>query len=69
MIEAIIEQTSSCTDRQIVEHLCAALGLARATFYRLRDEVPTTPHDMELRDAIQHIALVWSCYGYRRITA
>ena len=30
---------------------------------------PTADRDMELRDAIQHIALEWPCYGRPRITA
>jgi putative transposase len=69
MIEAVSRQIDKSTDRQIVEHLCAALGLSRATFYRLRGRVQMPVYDMQLRDAIQRIALVWPCYGYRRIAA
>ena len=45
-------------------------GLSRASFYRT-DEPGTTQvdRDMDLRDAIQRIALEWPCYGRPRITA
>jgi putative transposase len=45
-------------------------GLSRASFYR--KEKPSTSkvdRDMDLRDAIQRIALQWPCYGRPRITA
>ena len=45
-------------------------GLSRASFYR--NEKPSTTkvdRDMDLRDAIQRIALEWPCYGRPRITA
>jgi transposase InsO family protein len=45
------------------------LALSRATYYRhLSSPVPADP-DMELRDAIQRVALEWPQYGYRCITA
>ncbi len=49
--------------------LCALFGLARATLYRRQTETAASADDMKLRDAMQRIALQWSSYGYRRITA
>jgi len=48
-----------------------ALGrVSRSSFYRFDPEGnPATDRDMELRDAIQRIALEWPCYGRPRITA
>jgi len=45
-------------------------GVSRASFYRF-DEDGTTrvDRDMDLRDAIQRIALKWPSYGRPRITA
>ncbi len=48
---------------------CAALGVARATFYRHAAEAVPKPAQMELRDALQRLALAWPSYGYRRLTA
>ena len=45
---------------------CQALGLPRASDYRLRQE-PKAKTD-PLRLQVQQVALDWSCYGYRRIT-
>jgi transposase InsO family protein len=49
--------------------MCASAAVSRAGFYRhgSRPEVPD--EDMELRDAIQKIALEWPAYGRRRVTA
>ena len=44
-------------------------GLNRAGFYRWRAPCRATPVEMELRDAMQKIALEWPACGYRRITA
>jgi putative transposase len=52
-----------------IRRLCAAVGLSRATFYRYRDTGDPVDPDIELRDQIQRIALEFSVYGYRRITA
>lgn len=50
--------------------LCQAVGLSRATFYRYCKLVPSLEaEETDLRDAIQQIALEFSYYGYRRITA
>jgi putative transposase len=45
-------------------------GLSRASFYRHGEEAGERPgRDMDLRDAIQRIALAWPSYGRPRITA
>jgi transposase InsO family protein len=42
----------------------------RSSFYRFDAEAkPAADRDMELRDAIQRIALEWPCYGRPRLTA
>jgi transposase InsO family protein len=44
--------------------------VSRSSFYRFDPEAkPAADRDMELRDAIQRIALEWPCYGRPRITA
>ena len=46
--------------------------LSRASFYRFHEDGPLesdrSDGDMDLRDAIQRIALEWPCYGRPRIT-
>ena len=49
--------------------LCQMTGLSRAGYYRWRLPQPGIPVAMELRDAMQQIALQFPAYGYRRITA
>lgn len=45
-------------------------GVSRAGFYRYdEDGAPGSDRDMDLRDAIQRIALEWPSYGRPRITA
>jgi len=45
-------------------------GVSRSGFYRFHEDGPPGPdHDLELRDAIQRIALEWPSYGRPRITA
>jgi len=44
--------------------------VSRSGFYRCNDDAEPGPDpDMDLRDAIQHIALAWPSYGRPRITA
>jgi putative transposase len=52
-----------------VSALCQMTGLNRAGFYRSRMPRLVLPVEMEIRDAMQQIALEWPAYGYRRITA
>lgn len=50
--------------------LCRTVGLSRATFYRYcKPIISPEAVETDLREAIQQIALEFSCYGYRRITA
>jgi len=43
--------------------------VSRSSFYRFSpDDTPSADRDMQLRDAIQRIALEWPCYGRPRIT-
>lgn len=45
-------------------------GMSRASFYRPDSQLATEPkRDMDLRDAIQKVALEWPAYGRPRITA
>jgi len=45
-------------------------GVSRASFYRCGEEGSNkVDRDMDLRDAIQRIALKWPSYGRPRITA
>jgi putative transposase len=45
-------------------------GASRASFYRSeKGNTEKADRDMDLRDAIQRIALEWPCYGRPRITA
>jgi len=52
-----------------VERMVKLAGVSRASYYRFEEnaEAGTDP-DMDLRDAIQRIALDWSTYGRRRMT-
>jgi hypothetical protein len=50
-------------------HACEVARVSRAGFYRHYEEHQPRQADMELRDAIQRIALANRCYGYRRVTA
>ena len=52
-----------------VERMVKLAGVSRASYYRFDEnaEAGTDP-DMDLRDAIQRIALDWPAYGRRRMT-
>lgn len=51
-----------------VEHLCAAAGLSRASYYRWLEPKLSAREDADLRDRIQRLALQRRFEGYRRIT-
>jgi transposase InsO family protein len=52
-----------------VERMVRLAQVSRASYYRFDESASTGPDpDMELRDAIQRIALEWPAYGRRRIT-
>src|ERR1700751_2631040 len=52
-----------------VNRLCQAAGISRAGYYRFRRRHESKPADMTVRNQIQHIALRWPAYGYRRVHA
>jgi putative transposase len=52
-----------------VNRLCQITGVNRAGYYRFHRRHEDKPAAMELREEIQHIALRWSVYGYRRVHA
>jgi putative transposase len=53
-----------------VRRLVKLGGVSRPSFYRFDEEdSPKVDRDMDLRDAIQRIALKWPSYGRPRITA
>ena len=53
-----------------IERMVELGGVSRASFYRYdEDAAPRPDRDMDLRDAIQRIALEWPSYGRPRITA
>ena len=52
-----------------MNRLCQVTGVSRAGYYRFRRRHESKAAAMELREQIQHIALRWSAYGYRRVHA
>ena len=56
-------------DRGLTIERMVELGrVSRSGFYRFQDAEPGPDRDMELRDAIQKIAVEWPCYGRPRMT-
>ena len=52
-----------------IERMVELGGVSRRSFYRFKTKPEPGPdRDMDLRDAIQRIALEWPCYGRPRIT-
>jgi putative transposase len=54
--------------RLTVERMVKLGRVSRSGFYRFDDAEPEPDPDMDLRDAIQKIALEWPCYGRPRMT-
>lgn len=52
-----------------IEWMCELAGISRAGYYRFLGVEAAADPDLDLRDAIQRIALEFPCYGRRRITA
>jgi len=52
-----------------VQQMCQLAGVSRSGFYRFPPEEGEVEKDLELRDAIQRIALEFPAYGRPRITA
>jgi len=52
-----------------IERMAELARVSRASFYRFDENAkPSSDPDIDLRDAIQRIALEWPAYGRRRIT-
>ena len=51
-----------------LERMVELCRVSRSGFYRFDDVESGPDRDMELRDAIQKIAVEWPCYGRPRIT-
>ena len=51
-----------------VERMCQVGGISRSGFYRMKPKSSRADQDVELRDAIQRIALEFPSYGRPRIT-
>ena len=49
--------------------MCTLAQVSRAEFYRFPQDSPGPKPDLELRDALQRIALEFPCYGWPRMTA
>ena len=54
--------------RLTVERMVKLGRVSRSGFYRFDDADPGTDRDMDLRDAIQKIAVEWPAYGRPRVT-
>ena len=65
MYEVIVGDSNNMS----VLQMCGSLGLCRSDYYRWLSEGVGVDSDLELGEEIQSIALEWSTYGYRRITA
>jgi putative transposase len=52
-----------------IQQMCALAGLSRKGYYRFDPNGEPQERDMDVRDAIQRIALEWPCYGRLRIAA
>lgn len=52
-----------------IERMCKLAGVSRRSFYRFDPDAKPANRDMDLRDAIQRIALEMPSYGRPRITA
>lgn len=62
------EIRQAAAEGQAVSAFCQMTGLSRASYYRWLVPRPECPVEMELRDAVQKIAVQFPSYGYRRIT-
>ena len=56
-------------EEKTITSWCKAADVSRAGYYRFLKLVEESVEEMELRDAIQKIAVEMPAYGYRRITA
>jgi hypothetical protein len=63
-----VEKEVKTETRLSVVRMCEVAGFSRAGHYRFLDPEKPTPADVDLRDAMQKIALEWPSYGSRRMT-
>ena len=69
-VRAKIEEEVKADRGLTIKHMVKLGGMSRASFYRCdREPATESKPDMDLRDAIQKIALEWPAYGRPRITA
>jgi transposase InsO family protein len=64
-----VEVITELAGQAPVARLCLALDLARADYYRVRSGVEASDVDCDVRDEMQRIALEFTSYGYRPMTA
>src|SRR5947199_165182 len=65
-----VQEEVKADSRLTIERMVELGGVSRASFYRYDEDAALRPdRDMDLRDAIQRIALEWPSYGRPRITA
>jgi len=65
-----IEQEMKANRGLTAKRMVELGGVSRASFYRFDEEARTrADRDMDLRDAIQRVAVKWPSYGRPRITA
>jgi putative transposase len=50
-----------------VNRFCEIAGVSRARYYRFLLRAPSPESDLDLRSALQKVALEWPAYGYRRV--
>src|ERR1700756_2397537 len=69
---AVYEQIEEYRKRQedalSVAQMCTWAEVNRRGFYRFGEGAKPRPPDMDLREALQRIALEFPCYGWRRMT-
>jgi len=73
MMYKMIKQEQEEDDPISTIRACCILGVNKSSYYKWDDTQTQSPdqqdpHEMELRNEIQKIAVEFSCYGYRRIT-
>ena len=57
------------TDELAIESMCTLTDVSRRGFYRFDPAAKPAERDMDLRDAMQRIAIEMPSYGRPRITA
>jgi transposase InsO family protein len=69
MMATFIHQQTDGSAALPVARMCELVQLPRRSYYHLLDRPKAGDQQLELRDALQRLALEWPAYGYRRITA